>query len=82
MRFGYLDCEMASHISSCAIACDRLRRLSLGYKCILVRRTLVLILGPRPLKNTPDKRGIFTGWATWTRTKTDGIRIRCPTIRR
>ena len=26
--------------------------------------------------------GYFGGWGTWIRTKTGGVRVRCPTVRR
>ncbi len=32
-------------------------------------------------KKAPEK-GLISGCFTWTRTKIDGVRIRCPTIRR
>ena len=32
--------------------------------------------------STPEQRRKTNGWGTWIRTKTGGVRVRCPTVRR
>src|SRR3989304_971583 len=36
----------------------------------------------RKTSQAVDLAGLLVGWGTWIRTKTGGVRVRCPTVRR
>ena len=33
------------------------------------------------IKKALENQGLVSGWGTWTRTKTNGVRVRCSTIK-